>query len=391
MPRRVLLLLSGLAALVMVLGDLATGAPWAGQRVAAAATPRWRTAGTPLLSVSPAVLPPPAPSPTPTGTDPAATPVGPRAPTTPVTLATTANPATPATPATRANPATPATRATSANPATRANPATPGRADPPQAGPAPLALGPGHPPAASTPAGAHPVTAQARVHNQSPAAAGSTRCPRPAPAAVGLAPGSGRTVALTFDDGPSPYTSALLDLLHADGVHATFFMIGSQLAGQAGAVARVAAEGHLIGDHTWHHSYPSAVPGGWTAAYLRAELLTTRSALTQITGNPVCWFRPPGGDMPTTLLPTARSLGFSVALWSVDPRDWQLQSQPGRTAAAITDQIVARVSVGLSQQHPVILMHDGGGRRGDTVAAVARIIALYRAHGYRFVRLDGQA
>jgi len=94
------------------------------------------------------------------------------------------------------------------------------------------------------------------------------------------------------------------------------------------------------------------------------------------------------------VLPTAHALGFEVALWSVDPKDWQLQGPTAPSASLarqLSGQILARVSTGLTQQHPVILMHDGGGYRGAGVAAVARIIATYQAHGYRFVRLDGQS
>jgi peptidoglycan-N-acetylglucosamine deacetylase len=226
-------------------------------------------------------------------------------------------------------------------------------------------------------------------------APGATRpgaCPTPHGGTVTHAPGADRTVALTFDDGPGDDTPALLDVLTARGVRATFFVIGGNAHTHPDLVARESAEGHLIGDHTWHHTYPRQVAGGWTGAYLRAELDRTNQTITQASGHPVCWFRPPGGFLPAPVLPTARALGMNVALWSVDPRDWQLQSSgPGsaRRRAQITDTIVARVSAGLSQQNPIILMHDGGGPRRAGVAAVSRIIDLYREHGYRFVRLDG--
>lgn len=95
------------------------------------------------------------------------------------------------------------------------------------------------------------------------------------------------------------------------------------------------------------------------------------------------------------MLPTARRLGFSVALWSVDPKDWRLQglrtTGPPRPVDELADLIVTRVRTGLGLPHPVILLHDGGGFRGAGVAALPRIIQEYRARGYRFVRLDGRS
>ncbi|HEY6798592.1 MAG TPA: polysaccharide deacetylase family protein, partial [Kineosporiaceae bacterium] len=216
--------------------------------------------------------------------------------------------------------------------------------------------------------------------------------PEPRGGTVTEAPGAGRTIALTFDDGPGDDTAALLGVLAARGVRATFFVIGGNARAHPDLVARESAGGHLIGDHTWHHAYPRQVRGGWTSAYLRTEIDQTNQTIGQATGKPVCWFRPPGGFLPATLLPTAHALGMAVALWSVDPRDWQLQGShrgSARQQAQITDTIVARVAAGLSQPHPIILMHDGGGSRQAGVAAVSRIIDLYQAHGYRFVRLDG--
>jgi len=220
----------------------------------------------------------------------------------------------------------------------------------------------------------------------------SVGCPAGAGAVVARAPGAGRTVALTFDDGPGADTAALLDVLHRRGVRATFFVIGAHAATRPDLVARAAAEGHLIGGHTWHHVYPRQRAGGWTTAYLRGEITRTDDAIAAASGREVCWFRPPGGFLPPTVRPLTGRLGLRVAMWSVDPRDWQLQDTRGtthRTSAQITDLIVARVATGLSQEHPVILMHDGGGSRAAGVAAVSRIIDLYQAHGYRFVRLDG--
>jgi len=247
--------------------------------------------------------------------------------------------------------------------------------------------------AAPDPADASTTAAGADEPAGGPADGPVNGCPAATGGAITRAPGTGRTVALTFDDGPGDDTPALLDLLRERGVPATFFLVGGNAATHPGLVARTAAEGHLVGDHSWAHRLPRQVAGGWTRAFLQHDLSRTADVLTRESGRPVCWFRPPGGFLPPAVLPVAHGLGMRVALWSVDPRDWALQDPHGTgatlTRAQLADRIVARVSAGLGEQHPIVLLHDGGGPRAATVAAVGRIIDLYRTHGYRFVRLDG--
>jgi peptidoglycan/xylan/chitin deacetylase (PgdA/CDA1 family) len=215
-------------------------------------------------------------------------------------------------------------------------------------------------------------------------------CPTPSAKAISKAPGTGRTIALTFDDGPGEDTEALLVVLREHDVHATFFMVGKEAAAHPDLVAAVSAGGHLIGDHSWDHRYPKQVTGGWTASSLASGMTRTNGAVTG-GGGPVCWFRPPGGFMPATLLPAARAQGMSVVLWSVDPLDWKLQ-EPGSklTRTQQTAEILKRVTAGIGTPHPIVLMHDGGGDRRAGVAAVGDIIEHYQAAGYRFVRLDGE-
>jgi peptidoglycan/xylan/chitin deacetylase (PgdA/CDA1 family) len=220
------------------------------------------------------------------------------------------------------------------------------------------------------------------------------RCPVVNGVVMRAAPGTGRTIALTFDDGPGPHTRAILEVLATQHVHATFFVVGGAVAADHVAVTRAAAEGHLIGNHTWDHDYPRAVPRGWTARYLTDQLTRTDAVVAAATGRPTCFFRPPGGFLPPTVAGVSRRLRERVALWSVDPRDWAVQGShdpgPARTARA-ADQIYATATTGRAQAHPVVLLHDGGGYRGATAAALPRIIAYYRSLGYRFVRLDGHS
>jgi peptidoglycan/xylan/chitin deacetylase (PgdA/CDA1 family) len=220
------------------------------------------------------------------------------------------------------------------------------------------------------------------------------RCPAVNGVVMRAAPGTGRTIALTFDDGPGPHTREILAVLATQHVHATFFMVGGAVAADHAAAARAATEGHLIGNHTWDHDYPRAVPGGWTARYLTDQLTRTDAAVAAATGHRTCFFRPPGGFLPPTVAGVSRKLRERVALWSVDPRDWAVQGShdpgPARTARA-AGQIYAAAITGRTQAHPVVLLHDGGGYRGATAAALPRIIAYYRSLGYRFVRLDGRS
>jgi peptidoglycan/xylan/chitin deacetylase (PgdA/CDA1 family) len=168
-------------------------------------------------------------------------------------------------------------------------------------------------------------------------------------------------------------------------VHATFFEVGRHVAAAPRTVAAVVAAGHLVGNHTWSH--PSV--RSWRADRLATELTRTDRALRAVPGAASCWFRPPGGVL-TGSGPVTRARGLSVALWSVDSRDWAVQRAGTDGDPAVADRIVARATAVGDQDHPVVLLHDGGGHRGATVAALPRIIDFYRSHGYRFVRLDAR-
>jgi peptidoglycan/xylan/chitin deacetylase (PgdA/CDA1 family) len=219
----------------------------------------------------------------------------------------------------------------------------------------------------------------------------SAGCPKPAKHTVGAAPGHGHTVALTFDDGPSPWTPKILAVLARAKVPATFFDTGAHATKYPDHVRAEAAGGHVVGDHSWNHYYPRDKP--WTKAYLRDQIGRTATELHALTGAPVCLFRPPGGFQPASLAPVAREFGMSVVDWSVDPEDWK---QPGHRSAAEVERIVAAARAG-GRSHPIVLLHAGkashesesrvSSYRGNTVAALPAIISWYRAHHYRFVTL----
>jgi peptidoglycan-N-acetylglucosamine deacetylase len=195
-----------------------------------------------------------------------------------------------------------------------------------------------------------------------------------------------RTVALTFDDGPDKFTSQILDILREKQVRATFFVVGQMVAQRPNLLREIVDSGHLVGNHTWSHRTPPSSMG-WKAATLTKEIARTGQEITKATGQVPCLFRPPGGVIKGAGK-ISRKAGLSMTIWSVDTRDWSGQS-PGKPR--FTDKVRKRARTGLSVDHPIVLMHDGGGYRGWTVAALPGIIDDYRAAGYQFVDMAGNA
>jgi peptidoglycan/xylan/chitin deacetylase (PgdA/CDA1 family) len=190
-----------------------------------------------------------------------------------------------------------------------------------------------------------------------------------------LLPGSAgrKLVALTFDDGPGPYTHQILDVLAAKHVRATFCQIGMQVGDFPALERRIVAGGNALCNHSWDHNYNRTT----TAGTIPAEIDRTNAALLAACGTRPLLMRAPGGLWTPTLYAALRAREMVPLGWAVDPDDWK---EPG------TATIVARV---LAQVRPgaVILLHDGGGDRNQTVAAVGTIIDALRARGYTFVTL----
>jgi peptidoglycan/xylan/chitin deacetylase (PgdA/CDA1 family) len=181
-------------------------------------------------------------------------------------------------------------------------------------------------------------------------------------------PAAGRRVALTFDDGPSVYTPQVLAILNRYGVHATFFEIGRQVGPLAATAQAVIQAGDVIGDHTWSHP-------DLTAANAAAQLRSARAAIHSVTGFRPCLMRPPYGIAPPGVVGIARSLGLLTIQWDVDPADW---SRPG--AAAVAGRVLSGVHPG-----SIVIMHDGGGDRSETVEALRTIVPALLARGYHLV------
>jgi len=180
-----------------------------------------------------------------------------------------------------------------------------------------------------------------------------------------------KVVALTIDDGPSPvYTPQVLRILRQYGITASFSMIGRNAAAFPGVARQVAAAGHMIVNHTWDHdnlSYLSAVA-------VRDEIARATDAIHAATGERPGMFRAPYGVWPPAVFSYCAEAGLTPLAWSVDPRDW---SRPG--VRAIIRDIVADTRTG-----SIILEHDGGGNRSQTVAALKIWLPRLLDAGYQF-------
>jgi peptidoglycan/xylan/chitin deacetylase (PgdA/CDA1 family) len=180
-----------------------------------------------------------------------------------------------------------------------------------------------------------------------------------------------REVALTFDDGPSRYTPRLLRTLRRLHAPATFFPIGYAITGYRRPFRLLRRSGHPIGDHTMNHPLLSEFQAVRQAAEIDGQARLLKQA-----GLPYPrLFRPPYGGFDATTLALLHQRRMLMVLWSVNPADYY---RPG------TKVIVRRVMEAV-RPGAIVLMHDGGGDRSQTVAAVPRIVHKLRRRGYRVV------
>ena len=204
-----------------------------------------------------------------------------------------------------------------------------------------------------------------------------------------IAPRRAGEIALTFDDGPNmAWTPRLLDLLAEHNVKVTFFMLGSRAEQEPELVRRVAAEGHLIGSHSWSHPNLARTAAG----LVREELTRTSAVLEQITGERVRYFRPPFGARRPMVLRAARELGLTPVMWNVTGFDWDPIG---------VDGILGNLERGIAKNRQRgcgsnLLLHDGGHRgmgaaRMDTVRAVERLLDAHAGTETRFVTVDAWA
>jgi peptidoglycan/xylan/chitin deacetylase (PgdA/CDA1 family) len=188
-------------------------------------------------------------------------------------------------------------------------------------------------------------------------------------------PAGSREVALTFDDGPHPlFTPLVLEVLRRYGVPATFFCVGLNAHAYPELVAQTADAGHQVANHTWSHPY---LPDLRRDELLR-QVDATNEALAKVTGGSNTLVRPPYGARTPELLSWLAESGSTTVLWNVDANDW---------AAPGTDAVVDNVTSGVTGGS-VVLMHDAGGDRSQTVEALPRIVEDLLARDYRLVTID---
>jgi peptidoglycan/xylan/chitin deacetylase (PgdA/CDA1 family) len=211
--------------------------------------------------------------------------------------------------------------------------------------------------------------------------AAARRCPAAPYGPSTSAPGGGKTVALTFDDGPGRTTAQVLAILRAYRVPATFFNIGENEARRPSLVRAEADDGEAIGDHTWNHPDMASLSAGRQAA----ELDQTIDEQKSIVGFAPCGFRPPYGDYDATTLRLAQQRRLAVWLWSVDTEDYLAD---GSGSSYWVQRIIRTAErVGGAQRHPIVIMHNQPAGNPATVSALPTIIRFFGAHGYHFVRL----
>jgi len=200
-----------------------------------------------------------------------------------------------------------------------------------------------------------------------------------------------KEIALSFDDGPDPRnTPKILDILKAKHAPATFFVIGEEADASLDLLRREYDEGHEIGNHTWTH--PAFVPG-LPPAQIELELNLNERLLASTLGIKTLFFRPPYGidHQPETadeveLLPIPLSMGYMLVGAQIDPHDWgEVGGVPPPPAQKIVDSVMEQVRAGKGN---IVLMHDGGGDRSHTIAALPMVIDELRAAGYTLVPIS---
>lgn len=237
---------------------------------------------------------------------------------------------------------------------------------------------PPRPPALSSPGPGQPADPGAPSELATPKAgpsAGPSDGPSDGPS-TGPSAGPTRppTVALTFDDGPSPYTPKILEVLRRQHVQATFCMLGDEARRYPAYAQAVVRDGHQLCNHSRDHADMSQL----SASKARREVTSGEREIRDAAGVAPRLFRFPYGADNQTARTAVDGYGLHPLFWDVDPKDWTRPS-----ASTITRRILAEVRPG-----SVVLMHDGGGDRSHTVASLDATITALRARGYRFVRAD---
>lgn len=182
-------------------------------------------------------------------------------------------------------------------------------------------------------------------------------------------------IALTFDDGPSrQYTAKILDILQKYNVKATFFVVGVNVEKQPALLRRVIAEGHEVGNHTYSHPHLHKMD----KATLTEELAKTDQLLREVGGISPTLFRPPEGVVNPAVKTAAQSGGYSLVLWTIDTRDWALNSSNN----------IIRMIDQKATDGDIILFHDWIAGDSPTPAVLEIIIPRLQKRGFEFVTVS---
>ncbi|MDQ6596394.1 polysaccharide deacetylase family protein [Bacillus salipaludis] len=186
---------------------------------------------------------------------------------------------------------------------------------------------------------------------------------------------SPKYVALTFDDGPSPYTFYILDILKRNHILATFFVVGSEAKKFPNIINRIHSEGHVIGNHTWSHPDISTL----SESQLRSEIHSTNDQIKKLIGISPNLFRAPYGAIDNDTEAIIKKWGMTSVLWNVDSQDW-CEDSP----FAVQLHVIAGL-----QKNSLIVMHDGDlygcGPRDHTVASLNKLIQYLQKNDYQFI------
>ncbi|REK92107.1 polysaccharide deacetylase family protein [Streptomyces inhibens] len=184
-----------------------------------------------------------------------------------------------------------------------------------------------------------------------------------------------RDIFLTFDDGPHPHhTPDILRILHRHDAQATFFVIGRNAVAFPGLLRDIADEGHAVANHTWSHPQLPLLPPG----AVRSELGRTSSLIEDVLGAAPNLARAPYGAWDDPSLSICNELGMSPVGWAIDSEDW---TGPG--AEIIADTVMHEIRPGA-----IVLSHDGGGERSQTVDALEWYLPRLLDEGYRPIRIE---
>jgi peptidoglycan-N-acetylglucosamine deacetylase len=182
-------------------------------------------------------------------------------------------------------------------------------------------------------------------------------------------------VALTFDDGPSAaYTPQILSILQQNGVHATFFCVGEQVQYYPDLVQQEYSTGNVVANHSWSHPDLTTL----TSLNVQTQLSRTSAIIQQATGVQPTLFRPPYGAIDQDVKSQVAEQGLTPVLWSIDTEDWQRPASDAIVKNALDE----------AENGAIILLHDGGGDRSQTIAALPTIIKNLQEHGFQLVTVQ---